>query len=211
MNSVIDTLIFDLDETLVVEEASAAAAFIETGELARARYGLDPDELHRTVRQTCRELWYAFSSHPYCKRVGISSWEGMWAEFSGSARDLKALHHWAPDYRYNSWRTALLRHGIDDPDLAAELADTFPRLRQTKNVVHQDAVPVLERLSPKYCLGLLTNGTPDLQRRKLNGAGLAGYFNRVLIAGEVGIGRSETLHDTSGCAEGKSRYDSDDW
>jgi putative hydrolase of the HAD superfamily len=187
----IDTIIFDLDDTLVVEEASAEAAFIEAGELARARYGLDPWELHTTVRKTCRDLWYAFPSHPYCKTVGISSWEGMWAEFTGAAPELKALRDWAPAYRTESWRAALISHGIDDPELAAALAESFPRLRRKKHILFPDTVRVLEQLSPKYSLGLLSNGAPDLQRRKLEGAGLAGYFDQVLIAGETGIGKPD--------------------
>jgi putative hydrolase of the HAD superfamily len=187
----LDTLIFDLDDTLVVEEASAEAAFVMTGEVARARYGLDPCELHTTVRKTCRALWYGFPAHPYCKRIGISSWEGMWAEFLGDAPELKPLREWAPAYRAESWRIALLAHGIDDPALAAEMAETFPRLRRGMHVVYPDTVHVLERLSSKYALGLLTNGAPDLQRRKLEGAGLAGYFDQVLISGDVGIAKPD--------------------
>ena len=80
---VVRTLTFDLDDTLVFEEASAEEAFIEAGELARARYGLDPRALHSSVRSCCRELWRASPSLPYCKRIGISSWEGLWAEFTG--------------------------------------------------------------------------------------------------------------------------------
>ncbi len=187
----VDTLIFDLDDTLVVEEATAEACFIKTGELVRARYGLDPRELHTTVRKICRELWYAFPSHPYCKRVGISSWEGMWAEFTGCDPDLKPLRDWAPTYRYESWRTALRSHGIDDPELAVQLAETFLRLRRDKHVVYADSVQTLEKLSRNYSLGLLTNGASDLQRRKIEGAGLAGYFGGIIISGEVGIGKPD--------------------
>jgi putative hydrolase of the HAD superfamily len=187
----IDAIIFDLDDTLVIEEASAEAAFIEAGELARSRYGLDPRELHATIRKTCRDLWYAFPSHPYCMTVGISSWEGMWAEFTGAAPELKPLRDWAPAYRIESWRAALLSHGIDDPELAAALAESFPRLRRERNVLFPDTVRVLDQLSPDYSLGLLSNGAPDLQRRKLAGAGLAGYFDQVLIAGEAGVGKPD--------------------
>ena len=189
--SAIDTLIFDLDDTLVVEEASAEAAFIEAGELARIRHGLDPRELHATVRKTCRELWYGFPSHPFCKRVGISSWEAMWAEFTGPDRELKPLRDWAPEYRLESWRAALRAHGIDDPDLAAALAEAFPRLRRNTNVVCPDAKKVLDAFSPSYKLGLLTNGASDLQRRKIEGAGLAGYFDHFFIAGESGVGKPD--------------------
>ena len=193
MNSAINTLLFDLDDTLVVEEASARAAIIETAELAQARYGLDPRGMHETLRKTCRELWYEFPSHPYCKKVGISSWEGLWAEFIGPDPNLGALRDWYPTYRYESWRASLIRHGIDDPDLAAELAETFPRLRRRNHAVYPDTIGTLERLSRGYNLGLLTNGSPDLQRRKMEGAGVAGYFDRILISGDVGIGKPDRL------------------
>jgi len=187
MTEIIDTLIFDLDDTLVVEQESAKAAIIETAELAQAKYGLDPHEMHTTLRETCREIWYEFPSHPYCKRVGISSWEGLWAEFTGPGKNLKALRDWAPTYRYESWRTSLSRHGIDDPDLAAELAETFPRLRRCRHEVYPDTMDALKRFSQGYALGLLTNGTPDLQRRKMEGAGVAAYFDQILISGDIGF------------------------
>ena len=187
----INALIFDLDDTLVIEEASAEASFIETGELAQARYGLDPRELHATLRKVCRELWYASPWHPFCKRVGISSWEGLWAEFIGADPNLKELRHWAPVYRFESWQSALRCSGIEDRQLAVELAETFPRLRRQKHIVYPDAIPVLKELSRIYSLGLLTNGAPDLQKRKLEGSGIAAFFNQVLISGEFGIGKPD--------------------
>jgi putative hydrolase of the HAD superfamily len=187
----IHALIFDLDDTLVVEEVSAEEAFVETGRLAQAKYGLDPHQLHTTLRKCCRELWYAFPSHPYCKRVGISSWEGLWSEFTGSDPRLRELRDWAPEYRFESWRTALLQSGIDNKQLAAELADTFPKIRRLKHIVYPDTIPVLKDLSHRYSLGLLTNGAPDLQRRKIEGAGLAAFFNEVFISGEIGFGKPD--------------------
>jgi putative hydrolase of the HAD superfamily len=187
----VDTLIFDLDDTLIVEETLAEAAFIETGELARNRHGLDPHSLHRTVRNTCRELWHAFPSHPYCKRIGISSWEGMWSEFTGPAPELKPLRNWAPIYRTEAWKAALHVHGIDDPGLAAEMAEAFPRLRRAKNQLFPDTLLTLEHFSQDYSLGLLTNGASDLQRGKIQAAGIGRYFNRVLISGESGFAKPD--------------------
>jgi putative hydrolase of the HAD superfamily len=85
----------------------------------------------------------------------------------------------------------LHRHGIDDPELAIALAETFVHLRRKKHIVYSDTTRVLERLSQNHSLGLLTNGAPDLQRRKIEGAGLAGYFDQVLISGDIGIGKPE--------------------
>jgi putative hydrolase of the HAD superfamily len=191
MKAAIDALIFDLDDTLVVEEDSAAAAFIEAGVLAKTRYGLAPQTLHATVRKVCREIWHAFSSHPYCKQIGISSWEGMWAEFIGPAPELKPLREWAPAYRFESWRTALLRHGINDAHLATELAESFVRLRRSRHLVYADTIEILEKLRGHYSLGLLTNGASDLQSRKIDGSGVGQYFNEILISGDIGYAKPD--------------------
>lgn len=191
MKSEINTLIFDLDDTLVVEENSAAAAFIEAGALAELRYGLDPQVLHATVRKVCREIWYAFPSHSYCKKIGISSWEGMWAEFIGPAPELKPLREWASTYRFESWRAALLQHGINDATLATELAENFVQLRRRRHLVYEDTIGTLKKLTDCYSLGLLTNGASDLQRRKIEGSGVGQYFNEILISGDIGFAKPD--------------------
>jgi putative hydrolase of the HAD superfamily len=43
-------VIFDLDDTLVVEQASVDGAFLATCALAWEKYGIDPEQLHQTVR-----------------------------------------------------------------------------------------------------------------------------------------------------------------
>lgn len=187
MAAPIRALIFDLDDTLVVEEASAEAAFLETGELARTRYGIDPAQLHTRLRRACRELWYAFPSHPYCKKIGVSSWEGLWAEFIGPDPELAALRAWAPRYRRDSWLAALRQFGIDDAALASELGETFPRVRRQKHIVYPDVFGTLEMCARSFRLGLLTNGAVDLQERKIAGSGIARFFDEVLISGAVGL------------------------
>jgi putative hydrolase of the HAD superfamily len=72
-----DALIFDLDDTLVVDEASAAAAFLDACEVARNTVNIPPEELHETVRRMCREIWHASPAREYAVRIGISSWEAL--------------------------------------------------------------------------------------------------------------------------------------
>ncbi len=184
------TLIFDLDDTLVVEKASAAAAFLETCQLAASRYGLEPETLHQTVRETCRELWYDHSpARSYAVDVGISSWEALWSRFQGDNEHLAAFRDWAPYYRRQSWRNALLEHKIDDISLAEELAETFPVRRRDRHVVYPDVRPALEELRHSYRLVLLTNGASDLQREKIDGAGIGSYFEETLVAGDIGVAK----------------------
>jgi putative hydrolase of the HAD superfamily len=184
-------IIFDLDDTLVVEEASAEAAFLATCERARERYALDPRALHRSVRQRARELWHQSPARAYCVAVGVSSWEGLWARYAGDDPNLKGLREWAPTYRHESWARALVDHGVHDPALTDELAAAFPAERRTRHVVYPDVEPVLQELQETYRMGLITNGASDLQREKLNGAGLAHYFEVVIVAGDVGFGKPD--------------------
>lgn len=191
MARTIEALVFDLDDTLVVEERSAEAAFLGACELAQRRHGLDPRTLHATLRRTCRELWHASPAHGYCREVGISSWEGLWAELTGTDPNLRTLRNWSPAYRSDSWRAALRLHGVDDDALAGELADAFPRIRRSLNIVYSDVVPILERFRFAHPLGLLTNGAPDLQRWKIEGAHIGPYFTEVVVSGEVGVGKPD--------------------
>ena len=186
----IRAVIFDLDDTLVVEKASAEAAFLAACELARDKYGLCPRALHEAVRRTCRELWYASDMHPYCKEIGISSWEGMWARFDGDEANLKALRKFAPVYRIQSWVNALAEFDIVDLSLAAELADAFCAERRKRHIVFDDVMGVLDKLG-KYRLAIVSNGAPDLQREKLAGSGLGSYFEAVVISGEQGTGKPD--------------------
>jgi putative hydrolase of the HAD superfamily len=116
-------LLFDLDDTLVVEEPAATASFAATAQAATARYRVDAERLALAARERARELWYATPAHPYCMRVGISSWEGLWCRFEGEEPNVQWLRKWAPRYRREVWNLALADQGVQDPMLAEELGD----------------------------------------------------------------------------------------
>ena len=186
----VKALIFDLDDTLVVEKASAAAAFLATCELAAQRYDLDRAALHAAVRETCRQLWYDHCpARSYVVQIGISSWEALWSRFEGDNEPLAALRAGASDYRRDSWHHALQAHGVDDIDLAHELAQTFSSHRRRRHIVYDDVRPALEQLGQFYRLALLTNGASDLQREKIAGAQIGSYFEEILVAGDIGIAK----------------------
>lgn len=180
-------IIFDLDDTLVVEKASAEYALLEACKLAETIYGLPPAELHATLRRVCRALWHQAPARQYCIDVGGSSWEGLWAEFEGEGEDLRILREWAPKYRRDSWVSALREHGIVNESLALEMFDAFVSIRSERHIVYEDVLPALAQLKPRYRLGLLTNGFADHQRRKIAGAGIGDWFEAVVTAGDVGI------------------------
>ena len=187
----IRSILFDLDDTLVIEMASAEAAFLATCERAREQHGIDPETLHQAVRYHAHELWRSSDTITYCRAIGISSWEGLWARFLGDYPNLKCLRTWAPTYRREAWSRALADYGVNDLAFAEQLAAIFLAERRARHVVFSDVETNLTNLREIYQLALVTNGAPDLQREKIQGAKLAQYFDAILISGEVGIGKPE--------------------
>lgn len=92
-------LLFDLDDTLMVEEPAAVAAFEATAAFAGTQQQLDTATLALAARARARQLWLAAPMHPYCRRVGISSWEGLWCRFEGEHQSLRSLRDWSGTYR----------------------------------------------------------------------------------------------------------------
>ena len=188
----IRSIFFDFDDTLVIEGASADAAFLATCEHAYKKHGIDPNALHQAVRFHAGELWRASETITYCRAIGISSWEGLWAGFLGSDTNLKRLRRWAPTYRRETWFRALADYGVCDLPFAKQLSTTFRSERRARHIVFPDVEDTLESLRQVYQLALVTNGAPDLQREKIHGTQLARLLDKILISGEVGIGKPDT-------------------
>jgi putative hydrolase of the HAD superfamily len=184
-------LLFDLDDTLIVEEQAAAAAFAAAAQITAAQHEIDAATLATGARSRARELWYAAPTHEYCMRVGISSWEGLWCRFEGEGAEVRALRDWSPAYRREAWRLALADHGIDDSQLAEELAERFGVERRARHEVFADVTASLSLLSGSHQLGLITNGAACLQREKLAASGLGDYFEVVVVAAEVGVAKPD--------------------
>jgi putative hydrolase of the HAD superfamily len=178
-------LLFDLDDTLVVEDSAAAAAFEAT---ARSVPGVDGDRLALDVRAHARALWRAAPTHAYCLRIGISSSEGLWCRFEGDGADVAALRAWSPAYRRDAWAGGLAGQGIEDPALAAELGERFAAERRARHHTFEDAPAALAALAGRR-MAIVTNGASCLQREKLAASGLARHFDAVVVSGDLGIGK----------------------
>jgi putative hydrolase of the HAD superfamily len=142
-------LLFDLDDTLVIEEPAATASFTATAQAASTRYQLDAERLALTARERARELWYATPAHPYCMRVGISSWEGLWCRFEGDDPDVRWLREWSPRYRREVWNLALADQGVHDPALAEELGERYGIERRARHDRFADVPACLDQLRVK--------------------------------------------------------------
>ena len=186
----IETVLFDLDETLIEEEASNDASALAACALAHQRYGVDATLLLTALRTHSRELWSAGPAVEYCRDIGISSREGLWGAFTGDASPhLALLREWIPGYRVDAWRRALAQHGVDDAALAREMADLFIADRKRRHVVFPESRALLEQLRSRVKLGMITNGASDIQREKILGSELTDFFDVILVSGEEGFGK----------------------
>jgi len=186
----IQALLFDLDDTLIVDEAVSAAALDATAKHAFTTLGANRETFLRDAREHAKRLHAQSPVYPYCKRIGISAFECLWGKFLGDTADLTALREWATAYRQQVFEATLRSQELEpDDEAAAELAATFAAQRRRLQRLMPDAREVLTRLAARYRVGLLTNGAPDLQREKLQNSGLAPLFHAVAVSGEHDIGK----------------------
>ncbi len=182
-------LLFDLDDTLVVDEAVSSEAFVATARAAATSHGADAARFQRDAMRHARTLWAAGPCQPYCKAIGISAFECLWGKFEGASEELTALRNWAHVYREQVFDAALREQLIEDPEGAADLAKTFAKERRLLQRLMPEARETLARLAPNYKLAMLTNGAPDLQREKIAASGLGSHFQAIAVSGEHGIGK----------------------
>ncbi len=187
----ITAIIFDMDETLVVDDAATDEAILATCEQAAPKYGVAAGALARAVLRQARELWRASPVHGYGSALGISSREVLWGRFLGDDSNLTALRAWMAGFRMQAWSKALISLSVAKETGIEEWVERFPQERRVRHRVFPDAEPCLKELKQRYRLALLSNGAADLQREKLEASGLTGYFEAVVISGEVGIGKPD--------------------
>jgi putative hydrolase of the HAD superfamily len=181
-------VLFDLDDTLIVDEAVSREAFEAVSRYARDRHGAEAERFAREAAEQAKTLWQAGPCHEFCRSLGISAFECLWGRFEGEG-ELSELRNWALSFREQVFDHALREQMIESAEGSRDLAEVFSRERRLLQRLMPDARETLTRLSAKYALGMLTNGAPDLQREKIAASGLESLFNEVVVSGVYGIGK----------------------
>lgn len=155
------SLLFDLDDTLLVTyEAHHAAMDACVARLQATHPGVDGDDLkHRATR------------------IHIDVEEEM--EFG------RVTFANQREFRTRVW-TDLLGELEHPTERALEFADLYQSERTARYRLFDDVESVLDELSQRYDLVLVTNGMSDLQRHKIDLMRLERWFPHMLVSGEVG-------------------------
>lgn len=184
-------VLFDLDETLLADNAATQGALRATAALATPR-GLEAETLASAAWLHALDGWEHSPHQDYFQTFGISAGECLWGRFIGEDPRLRPIARWAVEYQLETWERALSDLGMRDEILSATLTERF---RMEKRARHSwlfaDARPTLDRLRGAYPLALITNGAPDIQRDKLAGSGLEPYFPVVTVSCEAGVAKPD--------------------
>lgn len=77
--------------------------------------------------------------------------------------------------------------GAEDAALAKSFSDDFFAVISTKSRLMPHAREVLEYLSPRYNLYILSNGFQELQCHKMRSSGIDGFFKKVVLSDDIGV------------------------
>lgn len=187
-----NTLIFDLDDTLLWDKKSVEES-IRAAALEGEAYGADATSLVHSVRTWAPKLYAELESYTFTQNIGINPFEGLWGAFGDiHDRRFRLMGSLIKDYQTSVWKMALIDQNIQNEDLAGYLAERFVFHRRHLPFVYADTFEVLEELSSRYQLVLLTNGAPSLQHIKLQMTPqLVPYFSHILISGAFGRGKPD--------------------
>ena len=185
----IKAILFDLDETLILDEPVVQHAFYTTAQTV-TRDKVKIQALSHAAETHAKRLWQTIPplALEYAKRIGHSALEGLWAEYNLSLEPERLLEKAMSEIKVMCWAQAL-----EETDLtgdAVELSERWSALR-SRYPLYPDADELLSILFGKYKLGIVTNGIAGLQRKKWYGGGLETWFDAVVISGEVAIGKPE--------------------
>jgi len=184
-------VLFDLDNTLLLEDESTERALRDACAAIAVRSGADADLMAATARQVADEVFRASPVFAYADAMGIWWGEALWGEFRGDTEGLRALRSFVPDFRRRVWSRTLAAAGVDDDGLVDAAVNAFRVARRTVQLADPEADAVVRDLGRDHRLGLVTNGAPDVQREKLSHTALAPLFEVTIISAEIGIGKPD--------------------
>jgi HAD superfamily hydrolase (TIGR01549 family) len=184
---VIKAVLFDLDETLILDEAVSLHAFRIVA-LSVTRDAIQAQKLAQAAEQHAKRLWQSLptAALEYATRIGHSALEGLWAVYNPSLEFEALLEEHIHEYRFQTWTAALMDCGLKAD---ARVLEKLWQALRSRYPLYPDADELLVNLKQKYKLGIVTNGVAGLQRKKWHGCGLETWFEAVAISGELGIGK----------------------
>lgn len=137
-------------------------------------------------KATLRAIYQQFSIHRF-----YSSAEEFASVYMQRNNELWTLYHHGKIEKsqlvVERFRYPLTRVGIHNDRLAVEMNTTYLEILSQQTRLVPYARQLLEYLSDKYPLAIISNGFSEVQYKKLTTTGIDRYFDRIILSEEVGI------------------------
>jgi len=85
------------------------------------------------------------------------------------------------------FRGTLKYFNITDEELSHKIAKDYVEISPTKTKLFPDTIEILDNLSKKYLLHIITNGFSEVQFIKLKNSHLSPYFQEIITSEMVGV------------------------
>ena len=148
-----------------------------------------------------RTLWdFEFNSHntllEICNKFnlydkGITDYEEFIKKYKVHNEQLWDLYRVnkisQKDLRRERFQRTLSDYNIIDPILAEKMGEDYIDICPKKNKLFPYTIEVLEYLSEKYNLHIITNGFEKVQHIKLKYSNLEKYFDKIITSEQIGV------------------------
>lgn len=91
------------------------------------------------------------------------------------------------ELRYRRFHDSFLNFGLDDIALSKHLSEEYVRLSPYSKALKPGCMEMLEDLSAKHQLHIITNGFKEIQHIKIDNSGLRPYLKEIIISEEHGL------------------------
>lgn len=159
----IDTVLFDLDDTLLDDSAAYKRAARRVAEEVAGARGIDAERLYTAY---------------------VAEANGFWKKLSQEHLTLP-IH----DARAQLWSDALVASGVPlDVELAESCGERYTRYRAAELELFPGALELIHALRARGCkLGIVTNGFAATHHEKIDRAGLREHVDALFLADEMGM------------------------
>ena len=185
-------VIFDLDDTLTIHQAAYDDSYLAIAMKIACRHDIDPASAAASMPGLFLRAGETTPQSEFLRRIGIGGRDLLWGDAGTERPELADISTWLNDFRVSSWRSVLQTHGIDDVPLAMRLAEQFPDEMWRRIGPFPEIQSVVRILADRFKLGILTNGMPPHQHRKLAAIGMPDAFKAVVTSGGIGIGKPDS-------------------
>jgi putative hydrolase of the HAD superfamily len=211
----VTALLIDLDGTLI--DGSGWHETLESlDQLGTELADTASDAVSSAMIRRLDDAWDEESVAGDFRRLGFAMSDALWSTFIGAGPALARIRAWVPGFRARFWSEVSVAAGIADVVSSQELALRYAEERAARIRALPDVSVTLERLRDDFRMVLLSNGPTDLQRQKMKRTGLDGWFDAIIISGEVGCAKPQAgafslALAAAGCSAAQAVMVGDDW